>query len=89
MTTPSTSQEGRADFFKPLFDQSPFAMQIFSPDGTLLKANRAWESLWQIKLSESAEPYNLFKDKQACHIGLTAIFEKVLSVSIEQERRIL
>ncbi|MBA3723387.1 MAG: PAS domain-containing sensor histidine kinase [Candidatus Levybacteria bacterium] len=51
------------DTFQIIFDQSPVSTQIFSPDGTLIKANKAWEKLWGVKL-KNIQGYNILKDKQ-------------------------
>jgi PAS domain S-box-containing protein len=63
-------------FFKTLFDQSPYAMQIFSPDGIVVKTNDAWESFWGVPRSETVNTYNIFKDRQAQKVGLTSAFKQ-------------
>lgn len=49
--------------FRTLVEQSPFSMQILSPDGRTLQVNRAWEKLWGATL-EGLAGYNLLEDQQ-------------------------
>ncbi len=79
MTDKPQVSTGGAGFFKTLFDQSPYAMQIFSPDGDVVKTNVAWDTLWGVPRSEAVSRYNIFKDKYAQKIGLTATFEQARS----------
>ncbi len=65
-------------FFKILFDQSPYAMLIFSPDGRVVKANIAWKALWGVANLEALKEYNITLDKQAQSSGLTSAFKQAL-----------
>jgi PAS domain S-box-containing protein len=66
-------------FFKTLFDQSPYAMLILSPDGVVVKANLAWKALWGISDSAFFNNYNITLDKQAQSSGLTSAFNQALT----------
>jgi PAS domain S-box-containing protein len=61
--------------FQIIFEQSPISTQIFSPDGTLIKVNKAWEKLWQAKL-KAIQGYNILKDKQLVEIKVMPLIEK-------------
>ncbi|WP_439621926.1 hybrid sensor histidine kinase/response regulator [Gemmata sp.] len=52
--------EGR---FRALFEQAPFSVQLFAPDGRTLGVNRAWEELWGLTLAQLGD-YNLLTDPQ-------------------------
>ncbi len=49
--------------FRALFEQAPFSVQLFAPDGRTLGVNRAWEKLWGLTFDQLAD-YNLFADPQ-------------------------
>jgi PAS domain S-box-containing protein len=46
-----------------LIEQSPFSIQILSPDGYTLRVNRAWEELWGVTLEQITD-YNMLADEQ-------------------------
>ncbi|HEY0406842.1 MAG TPA: PAS domain S-box protein [Pyrinomonadaceae bacterium] len=46
-----------------LIEQSPFSIQILSPDGHTLRVNRAWEQLWGVTAEQIAD-YNMLEDEQ-------------------------
>ncbi len=49
--------------FRSLFEQSPVALQLFSPDGFCTYANLAWEKLWNTS-REDLDGYNILSDPQ-------------------------
>jgi PAS domain S-box-containing protein len=49
--------------FRALVDQSPFSVQLFSPDGRTVRVNRAWERLWGVRPDQIAD-YNVLEDPQ-------------------------
>jgi PAS domain S-box-containing protein len=55
--------------FQAIFDQSPFSIQILSPEGLTLKVNAAWEKLWGLKL-EQLQGYNMLHDEQLVAKGI-------------------
>lgn len=54
--------------FRALVEQSPFAIQIFSPEGRTLAVNPAWERLTGARL-EDLKNYNVLKDRQLVEKG--------------------
>ncbi|MBU1100830.1 MAG: PAS domain S-box protein [Bacteroidetes bacterium] len=63
--------------FRMIMEQSPVSMQIFNVDGSLLRVNKAWYDLWDMKESEAIiEGYDLLNDKQAASNGLKDAFLK-------------
>ena len=67
--------EGR---LQAIFEQSPLSIQIFSADGDVLGANRAWEELW-VSHREQLKGYNVLEDPQVKARGLLPYFERALS----------
>jgi PAS domain S-box-containing protein len=57
------------DRFRAILEQSPFSIQIMSPDGRIVRVNRAWEELWGTTL-EQIEGYNIFEDEQLVEKGI-------------------
>jgi PAS domain S-box-containing protein len=61
--------------FRSLFDQSPVSTQIFSPDGTPGRANRAWCDLFGVTLEQIAG-YNILHDPQLVEAGIMPLIER-------------
>ncbi|HEX8635550.1 MAG TPA: PAS domain S-box protein [Pyrinomonadaceae bacterium] len=57
------------DRFRAILEQSPLSIQIMSPDGRILRVNRAWEELWGVTL-EQLEGYNILADEQLVEKGI-------------------
>ena len=55
--------------YRSLIEQSPFSIQILSPDGKTLRVNRAWEELWGVTLDQIAD-YNMLEDQQLVAKGV-------------------
>src|SRR5215212_2724279 len=55
--------------FRTMIEQSPWSIQILSPDGRMLQVNRAWEELWGVTLDDIAG-YNLLEDQQLAAKGV-------------------
>ncbi len=55
--------------FRDLVEQSPFSIQILSPDGRTLAVNPAWERLTGARLKD-LKNYNLLKDRQLIDKGV-------------------
>jgi len=49
------------DKYRGLIEQSPFSIQILTPEGGFIQANKAWETLWNTKQGNWTE-YNFLKD---------------------------
>jgi PAS domain S-box-containing protein len=58
-----------------LIEQSPFSIQILSPDGRTLMVNRAWEELWGITLDQ-LDGYNMLEDQQLVLKGVMPYIRK-------------
>ena len=61
--------------YRSLVEQSPFSVQILSPEGYTVQVNRAWETLWGIT-AENAENYNPLQDQQLREKGITPYLEQ-------------
>jgi len=61
--------------FRYLFEQSPFSIQIYSPDGWARKVNKAWEKLFGITL-DMIKDYNILQDKQLREKNLMSFIER-------------
>jgi PAS domain S-box-containing protein len=55
--------------FRAILEQSPFSIQVLSPDGLTVQVNRAWEKLWGITL-EQMSGYNMLEDEQLVEKGI-------------------
>ena len=55
--------------YRAIMEQSPFSVQILSPDGRTLQVNAAWERLWGVTLEQIAG-YNMLEDQQLVEGGL-------------------
>ncbi|HEX8492114.1 MAG TPA: PAS domain S-box protein [Pyrinomonadaceae bacterium] len=61
-----------------LVEQSPFSIQILSPDGRTLRVNRAWEQLWGVRLEQISD-YNMLEDQQLIDKGVMPYIKKGFS----------
>ena len=61
--------------FRLMIEQSPLSIQIFSPEGRTLRANRAWEELWGVTL-DMIPDYNVLQDPQLVEKGLMPYIER-------------
>lgn len=64
--------------FRLLFEQSPFSIQIFKPNGDTIKVNKAWEELWGATWSR-LESYNILQDKQLKEKGIMELIKKAFA----------
>jgi PAS domain S-box-containing protein len=55
--------------FRAILEQSPFSIQIMSPDGYTVQVNKAWEQLWGVTL-EQIKNYNMLEDEQLVEKGI-------------------
>ncbi len=58
--------EGR---FRAILEQAPYSIQIMSPDGRIVRVNRAWEELWGVTLDQ-LDGYNILEDAQLVENGV-------------------
>jgi len=61
-----------------VFEQMPFSMQIFAPDGTTRQVNRAFENLFQLTLPE-LDQFNLRTDAQLAAAGFQPLVEQAFT----------
>lgn len=64
--------------FRGLIEQSPFSVQVFSPEGRTILVNRAWEDLWGFSLAQ-LEGYNVLQDKQLAEKGVLPFIQKAFA----------
>jgi PAS domain S-box-containing protein len=64
--------------FRALFEQAPFSVQLFAPDGRTLGVNRAWEKLWGLRFDQLAD-YNLLTDPQLEAKGIAAYLRRAVA----------
>jgi PAS domain S-box-containing protein len=58
-----------------LFDHSPFAIQIFAPNGQTRHVNRAYTELWGLNLEQLAE-FNVLDDTRLAAAGLAPLIRR-------------
>ena len=61
-----------------LAENSPLAIQILAPDGTIVSVNQAWERLWGVPFS-AVRRHNVLQDPQLAEQGLVPVLEKALA----------
>jgi PAS domain S-box-containing protein len=65
--------------YRTVIEQSPFGIQVFAPDGTLLEANRTWEEIWGAHAADVIGVYNALMDPQIKEAGLLPMIERSFS----------
>lgn len=55
--------------FRSLVEQSPFSIQVLSPDGKTRQVNPAWQTLWGVGL-DAIKAYNILTDQQLVDKGI-------------------
>ena len=66
-------QHAMEDKYRALIEQSPFAIQIMSPDGEIIQVNQSWQDIWQ-STKEELKDYNIFHDDV---LKESAVFEDI------------
>lgn len=66
------------DRFFAIVDQSPFSIQIMSPDGFTVRVNKAWEKLWGATL-EQLKGYNMLEDEQLERRGVMKYIKRAFA----------
>jgi len=61
-----------------LVDQSPFSIQLMSPNGNITQVNNAWGKLWSASL-DSVKNYNILDDIQMREKGIEASIQRAFS----------
>ncbi|MCP5105788.1 MAG: response regulator [bacterium] len=65
--------------FRSLVEQAPFTIEIFSMDGVLIAANKAWEKLWGQKREVVVNKFNVFEDKQIIELGMLPMMKRIFN----------
>lgn len=66
------------DRFLAIVEQSPFSIQIMSPDGYTVRVNKAWEELWGVTL-EQIKDYNMLEDEQLVKNGVMPYIKRAFA----------
>ena len=70
--------------FRAVVEQSPLAVHVFAPDGRSIKANEAWNTLWNIEEGEEPEGTSVFDDEQLHAAGLIPYLQEgVAGMAVE------
>ena len=70
--------------FRAVVEQSPLAVHVFAPDGRSIKANGAWNTLWDIEEGEEPEGTSVFEDEQLHAAGLIPYLQEgVAGMAVE------
>ena len=61
-----------------IIEQSPFSIQVISPDGLTVQVNHAFEELWGMSLAD-LDTYNILEDEQLIRFGIMPDIRKGFS----------
>lgn len=77
--TKNTNTSGYADtVFRSIFEESPFSIQIMSPDGSIRHVNKAWEKLFRAS-DEMIRGYNILQNEQLQESGIIPFIKRGLA----------
>lgn len=62
--------------FRSLLEQSPFSMQLFTPDGFSRQVNPAWHKLWGQRPELQAADYNILQDPMLNKMGVMPLIQQ-------------
>src|SRR5210317_851104 len=68
--------------FEKFINYSPFAIEILSPEGNIIKVNKAWMQLWNLNDEETQKVlanYNMLSDKQVRDKGILPLVRKAFN----------
>lgn len=71
------------NYFRSVIEQFPYPVVTYSPDGSFVSANPAWESIWEDKI-ENVAGYNIRKDPQLKTAGLSQYVEKAFGGEVAE-----
>ncbi len=66
------------NYFRAIFEQSPFSIQIYGLNGKLLEMNEASEKLWEVTYKEISH-YNVLEDEQVDALGIMPYFKRAFA----------
>jgi PAS domain S-box-containing protein len=72
--TPAPTEER----FRAILEQAPLSIQIITPDGRIVRVNRAWEELWGVTLDQLGD-YNILEDQQLAEKGVLPYIRRALA----------
>ncbi len=64
--------------FRSMTEQSPFSVQVYSPQGRVLEVNRAFEELWGVTKTD-LEGYNILEDRQIEALGFMPVVRRAFA----------
>jgi PAS domain S-box-containing protein len=64
--------------FRTMFEQSPFSIQVLTPDGHTVMVNSAWEELWGVTLAQVGD-YNMLRDEQLAAKGVLPYIQQAFA----------
>jgi PAS domain S-box-containing protein len=64
--------------FRLLVDQLPLSLQIISPEGKIVRVNRAWEELYGVRLDQLRD-YNMLEDPQLVDKGAMPFIKRAFA----------
>ena len=65
--------------YRLLMEESPFGIQAFAMDGTLVQVNKTWETMWGVRAEEVVGRYNVFADPQLETLGMKCFIERAFA----------
>jgi PAS domain S-box-containing protein len=68
--------------FRSVMEQSPFPMELLTPDGKINQVNPSWYKLWgidEVSAAETLEKYNMITDPQLKKLGVADLVKKAFS----------
>jgi signal transduction histidine kinase len=77
----STQQHAAAsgfDFFA-LYQQCPFSVAVYTPDGRIVMANDAFRHQWQMSLDQLPPDYSILRDPQLEKAGIIPLMRRAFS----------
>jgi PAS domain S-box-containing protein len=61
--------------YRLLMEQSPYSIEVFGPNGTMVFANEAWERIWGFDREIAVGRYNALEDPIARDLGLSSYIQ--------------
>jgi PAS domain S-box-containing protein len=61
-----------------LADHMPLAIQVFSPEGVVLRVNKAWENMWQASTAD-LQNYKVLEDRQLEEVGILPLLQQAFT----------
>ena len=68
--------------FRSIIGQSPFPIELLTPDGKIFQVNPSWYKLWgvdEVVAAETMEKYNMITDPQIKELGIANLVKKAFT----------